>query len=164
MARWGNCDFRQLQRLQRKLERLEGMEIDKFCEDAAKELTARLLSKVIRRTPVGRYPGSSMNGGTLRRGWTAKTEAEAMSGSRKGAKAYVNSVSVNKIGDVYEIEIINPVHYLPYVEYGHRTRSHKGWVKGTFMLTISESELESQAPKIIERKLTKYLGECFNGR
>jgi len=30
------------------------------------------------------------------------------------------------------------------------------------MLTISEQELDAQAPKILEKKLIKYLGECFN--
>jgi hypothetical protein len=29
------------------------------------------------------------------------------------------------------------------------------------MLTISEQELEADAPKVIENKLIKYLGECF---
>jgi hypothetical protein len=31
------------------------------------------------------------------------------------------------------------------------------------MLTISEKELQSQAPGILERKLNKYMGEIFNG-
>jgi hypothetical protein len=64
---------------------------------------------------------------------------------------------------VYQIEIINPVHYASYVEYGHRTRNHQGWVSGRFMLTISEKELDGQKEKILERKLKKYLGECFDG-
>lgn len=37
----------------------------------------------------------------------------------------------------------------------------RGWVKGKFMLTISEQELEREAPKIIERKLQRKLGELF---
>ena len=40
-------------------------------------LAARLLALVIPRTPVGQYPRSSgKKGGTLRRGWTARTEQE----------------------------------------------------------------------------------------
>ena len=44
-----------------------------------------------------------------------------------------------------------------YVEYGHRTANHKGWVSGKFMLTISEEELKTISPRILEKKLKKYL-------
>jgi hypothetical protein len=158
MSKWGRCDFKQLQQLQRRLDRLQKADLDQFCQDCAKELAARLLSKVIRRTPVGNYTG----GGTLRRGWTAATEAEAESRGRSNAKQYVEALKVTKTGNVYQIEIVNPVHYASYVEYGHRTRDHKGWVQGRFMLTISEEELDNRAPAILEKKLLKYLGEAFN--
>jgi hypothetical protein len=145
MAKWGKVDYKQFLKLQERLEQLEKIDRDQFCRDVAKELAARLLAKVIKRTPVGQYPPESgIMGGTLRRGWTAE--------------------QITKIGDMYQIEIINPVHYASYVEYGHRTRDHKGWVEGRFMLTISEQELDKQAPAILEKKLEKYLGECFNGK
>lgn len=164
MATWGRCDFKQLKDLQERIKKLEGTDFDAFCDSCAKELAARLLAKVIKRTPVGDYPSSTgKKGGTLRRGWTAKTEAEASSGGKSDAKAYVDALPITKSGNMIQIEIINPVHYASYVEYGHRTRNHKGWVKGKFMLTISEQELDSQAPSILENKLKKYLGECFNG-
>jgi len=163
MAKWGKCDFKQLKQLQKKLDKLQRTDVDKFCEDCAKELAARLLAKVIKRTPVGKYPsGSGKNGGTLRRGWTAATEAEAQSKGRSNAKEYVKTLRVTKIGNTYQIEIINPVNYVSYVEFGHRTRNGKGWVNGLFMLTISEQELDSQAPAILEKKLLKYLGDAFN--
>lgn len=154
MGSWGRCDFEQLKKLQEKMKKIQQSEIDKFCEDCAKELAARLLAKVIKRTPVGVYVKSSgKNGGTLRRGWTA--------GKRSGAKSYVSSLIVEKSGDTYKIEIINPVEYAPYVEFGHRTANHKGWVKGHFMLTISEQELERAMPKILENKLKKKFGDIF---
>lgn len=168
MARWGNCDYRQLQRLQQKLDKLQSGNIDAFCESCAKELAARLLAKVIERTPTGQYEeGSGKVGGTLKRGWTAKSQREAelstvFRATNTSAKKYVDSLSVNKSGTVYQIEIINPVEYAAYVEFGHRTANHKGWVPGKFMLTISEQELESQAPKVLERKIMQYLGGIFN--
>lgn len=164
MAKFGNCDFKQLEELQKKLQRLQGnKEFYAFCESCAKELAARLLAKVIKRTPVGEYESSSGKvGGTLRRGWTTKTEEEAQGGGNPGAKAYADSLKVHYYGGTYVVEVTNPVHYASYVEFGHRTANHEGWVKGQFMLTISEQELQTQAPKILERKLTKYLGECFN--
>lgn len=164
MARsWGKCDFRQLENLQKKLDRLQRSNLDEFFEECAKELAARLLAKVIRRTPVGQYPKETgKKGGTLRRGWTASTEEEAQSGGNKNAKQYASSLNITKSGEMYQIEIVNPVHYASYVEYGHRTRDHKGWVSGRFMLTISEKELDAKASQILEKKLTKFLGECFD--
>lgn len=156
MARWGNVDFQQLKRLQKKMEKLQSGDFDKFCEEAAKELAARLLGKVIRRTPV--------DDGVLRRGWTVQTEAEAQAGGNpKNVKAYAESLIVTKVGSMYEIEVINPVNYASYVEFGHRTANHAGWVNGRFMLTISEQELDAQAPKILEKKLMKFLGGVFDG-
>lgn len=164
MAQWGRTNYDQFKRLQAKINQLQRVEYQAFCEACAKELAARLLAKVIKRTPVGKYPkGSGKMGGTLRRGWTAHTEQEAKAGTSANAKAWADSLSVSYKNGVYEIEIINPVSYASYVEYGHRTRSHKGWVKGRFMLTISEQELQTQSPKILESKLQKYLGGMFNG-
>ena len=54
--------------------------------------------------------------------------------------------------------------YASYVEFGHRTRDHKGWVKGGFMLKISEKELDTQVPKLIEKRVMEYLEWCFNGK
>jgi hypothetical protein len=154
MARFGNCGFDDLKKFQEKLNKLNEKEINAFIESCAKELAARLLAKVIKRTPVGDYPKSSgKKGGTLRRGWTA--------GKNQSAAGYVQSLNVNQFGGTYVIEIVNPVEYSSYVEFGHRTRDHKGWVQGKFMLTISEQEIENDAPRILERKLEKKLGEVF---
>lgn len=166
MAKWGKVDYKQLKRLQKNLDKLASVDLDKFINDIAKELAARLLAKVIKRTPVGEYSDTGMMGGTLRRGWTSETEQEAEAtavfGGGNAAKTYANSLKVERVGNVYQIEIVNPVHYASYVEFGHRTRNHKGWVNGRFMLTVSEQELEAQAPQIIEKKLIKYLGEAFD--
>lgn len=155
MARGGNVNIEELDAFIQKVEsNLTGANLEQFIESCAKELAARLLAKVIKRTPVGRYKkGSGKVGGTLRRGWTA--------GKNQSANGYVNSLNVEKTGDVYRIEIVNPVEYAPYVEFGHRTRNHKGWVEGKFMLTISEKEIENDAPRVLENKLKKKLGELM---
>lgn len=85
MAKWGNCDYKQLQQLRENIAHLQGIDMDKFCKDMSKELARKLLQLVIRRTPVGRYDGETYTcamgkthqahtvkgkaGGTLRRGW-----------------------------------------------------------------------------------------------
>lgn len=148
-------DYSELERLREQIEKFgDPAYMDKFMTDCAKELAARLLAKVIKRTPVGQYPADSGKvGGTLRRGWTA--------GQSANAKSYAQSLRVNKVGNDYMIEIINPVEYASYVEFGHRTRNHTGWVEGQFMLTISEKEIQNSAPKILENKLKTYLKGCF---
>lgn len=151
MAKGGKCNFKDFKELKKRIDKLESVDFNNFCEIVAKELASRLLAKVIKRTPVGQYLSTTGKvGGTLRRGWTGKKQTNA--------KNYADSLPINKKGNLYEIEIVNPTEYASYVEYGHRTRNHKGWVKGRFMLTISENELQNQAPKIIERKLFEYLG------
>lgn len=125
-------DFKELKELRKRLEK-ETDSMDTFLEDMAKELAARLLRKVKNRTPV--------DTGTLRRGWTIG--------------------GITHEGGYYKVEVINPVEYASYVEYGHRTAGGRGWTEGRFFLTISEQELERAAPKIIESRLKQKLGECF---
>lgn len=163
-----SCDFSQLKAFTDGLQRLKSEDMDEFCRQCTKELAARLLAKVIKRTPVGDYQSTTgKSGGTLRRGWTAKSEREAeltaTFGGGQGATAYAKSLQINKVGNTYQVEIINPVSYASYVEFGHRTRGGKGWVNGRFMLTISEQELDTQAPAILERKITQKLMEVFGG-
>lgn len=152
MGRTGKFDIDGLKKFRDELNKLQ--DPDKFVEACAKELAARLLRMVVKRTPVGEYPKSSgKKGGTLRRGWTGE--------KRSSAQNYADSLTVHHFGDTYVIEIVNPVEYASYVEYGHRTANHKGWVKGKFMMTISEQELEKIAPKVLENKIKKYLGGCL---
>lgn len=198
MARWGSSDYKQLQQLRDNLTKLQSADLEKFCRDVSKELAARLLALVIPRTPVGNYkievevtakrdskshkkgdvytkrvnPSGKM-GGTLRRGWTARTEQEAASGGgSSNAKEYAQSLPIAKQGSSYTVEVINPVHYASYVEFGHRQevgryvpaigkRLKQGWVNGKYMLTISEQDLRTQAPAVIERKLNALLQEVF---
>lgn len=155
MASWGNCDFRELEKLRDRLERsAKEKDINAFCEECAKELAARLLRKVIKRTPV--------DTGNLRRNWTTQASGSGSEGLKtKGAGQYVDTLKVHRYGDTYVIEITNPTEYASYVEYGHRTVNGKGWVDGRFMLAISEKELQNVAPKIIEKKLYAYLKDVF---
>ena len=119
MARSGTINFRDFERIQNNLEKLNQEQVDLFIDACAKELAARLLAKVIKRTPVGDYPNSSgKKGGTLRRGWTG--------GKNSSAVAYADSLTIHHFGDAYVIEIINPVEYASYVEFGHSTASPTG--------------------------------------
>lgn len=169
-------------------------------ERCVKELAARLLAKVIKRTPVGRKPqylekkkkrikatGASgktrtfftkesailkyywegYQGGALRRGWTG--------GVTQKPDEYLNGVKVTKSGNQYVIEIINPVEYASYVEFGHRQKPgryvpalgrklKKSWVPGKHMLTISEKEIQKIAPALLEKRIQEALRSVFDGK
>lgn len=145
-----SATYDELVALRDKLEAGANKDRERFMTECTKELAARLLRKIIKRTPVGQYPsGSGRVGGTLRRGWTG--------GQKSNAQKFADSFTVTHKGDSYIVEIRNDVEYAPYVEYGHRTRGGKGWVQGQFMMTISEQELRRQAPAILEKKLNNWI-------
>lgn len=189
MGSAGNFDFSGIKKFQKKLEKMKGNDYNDFVNGCAKELAARLLAAVVKKTPVGNY-GKEIEvtakrdskhhkkgdvykkrvnktgrvGGTLQRGWTAKTHEEAENGNGRPSadevKAFVNELNVKHSGNMFEIEMVNPVEYALYVEYGHR-KGHGGWVQGKFMLTVSEKEIQEMAPAILEAKLKKFLTECM---
>ena len=72
--------------------------------------------------------------------------------------------SVVKQGNSYVVEIVNNTEYTKFVEYGHRTRNHKSWVDGRFMMTISMQEMERELPKFLEKKQVELLNQILNGR
>ena len=172
MGKMGRFDVSGMKELQKSLGELD-RQTDMFLQSCARELAARLLRMVVKRTPVGEYgkgyatdaDGNRVRykagknkgkvkrvvvkkGGTLRRGWTAGGPA----------RGYADSLAVHHRGDTYAIEIVNPVEYASYVEYGHRTANHNGWVMGHFMMTISEQELQTIAPQILEKRIREHLG------
>ena len=151
-----SADYKQLTKFQKQIEQLNNEQKQQFLEACCKELAARLLAKVIKRTPS--------SSGVLRRGWTA--------GIKQNATDYANSLNINKVADKYYIDIVNPVEYASYVEYGHRQTPGRyvpelgkclkqGWVEGKHMLSISQKEIQSDAPRVLQNKLKKKLGECF---
>ncbi|WP_207892434.1 HK97 gp10 family phage protein [Paenibacillus pinisoli] len=130
----GKGGFAELYKLRDGLNEMK-KDVAAFIVDCIRELANRLLAKTVPRTPVDM--------GELRRGWT------------------IGEVVVTSAGA--EIEVFNPVYYSPYVEYGHRTPNHKGWVEGRFMMTISIEELERELPAILEKKMSRFI-EKYLGR
>lgn len=133
MSKLGGFSVKGLKSFQKKLKKLQTSDLDVFCRQCAYELANRLLSRTMKRTPS--------DTGTLRGGWTLG--------------------ELRKENETYVIEIINPVMYASYVEYGHRTANHKGWVTGRFMLTLSAEDVEKLAPELLEKRLKELLQGCF---
>lgn len=141
----GRCDFRKLQQLANNINALQNGVANDFTKNVAHEIALRLIRRIKQRTPV--------RTGALRNGW--------------------NIGNIRHTGNTYIVEIICPLEYASYVEYGHRQtpgryvpaigkRLKASWVNGRFMMTISLSEIEAQVPAIIEARVWKELRRCFN--
>lgn len=189
MAKWGKCNFKDFEKLQAQLNKVARKDREALMIRCTKELAARLLTAVIKNTPTGRYGRMKIvtakrtskkhkkgeqytkyvnhtgkTGGTLRRGWTSKSHEEAKNGYGNGLNNIweaLNNLKVTHEGNLYKIEIVNPVEYASYVEYGHRTANHKGWVPGKFMLTLSEDYIRSIAPQLLEQRIKEFLMQFF---
>jgi hypothetical protein len=154
-------DVSKLNLFQEKLKQLNTVQKNQFFQQTTAEIANMLLSLVIPRTPVGSYAkGAGKVGGTLRRGWMVK------------GKSTVPAASVERIAGGYAVTLTNSTYYASYVEEGHRQtigryvpaigkRLVKGWVEGQHFLKISELELQSVAPGIIQARLDAFLRGVF---
>ncbi len=64
---------------------------------------------------------------------------------------------IEKRGDEYYIEVYNNVEYAEPVEYGHRTRGGKGFVKGHHMMAISLEEISQRLPARLQEWLNDFI-------
>lgn len=169
-------DTRELREFQEKLRKMsQKAEVVKLQEDIAKDLAARLLRKVIKRTPVGTDVYIDMLV------WRRQKDGTAKVVKNKDGTPKVKSTRVygflrsnwrtrnGKIGlNVVSIEVSNNVFYASYVEYGHRQtpgryvpaigkRLVNNWVDGKFMLRISTQEVRAVADNIAKKHLEEFI-------
>ena len=139
MANWGQVDFSELVALRDKFQNLQNI-IDDFCIQVTQEISQDFVKAVIAKTPGGQT-------GALKNNWVS---------------------NIIKEGNIYKIEVINPLKYAEFVEFGHRQqpgryvkaigkRLKKGWVEGKLMLTITERDLD----KIIREKVNAFIMEAL---
>jgi hypothetical protein len=144
MAKMGKFDYSELKKLQKQLQKLQNPEA--FVESLAKEIAKRLYDQVKDNTPIGVYPESSGKvGGTLKHGWKIG--------------------KIEKTGGTYVIDIINPVEYASYVEYGHRTVKVDGygWCPGIHFVEKSVNNVDRMSKPLLEKRMNDYLSEMFKG-
>ena len=132
MAQWGHVEFSDLVALRDKFEMLQNT-VDDFCIQVTQEIAQIVFKNAIKRTPVD---------------------------TSKLVKAW-NTENLKKEGTIYKIEIVNPIEYAEFVEFGHRKKNGKGWVKGFFMLTIAERDLQRNLDKIIRGKVDAFIMEAL---
>lgn len=143
MANWGQVDFSELVALRDKFQNLQNI-IDDFCIQVTQEISQDFVKAVIAKTPGGQT-------GALKNNWVS---------------------NIIKEGNIYKIEVINPLKYAEFVEFGHRQqpgryvkaigkRLKKSWVQGKFMLTITERDLQRNLDKIIREKVNAFIMEAL---
>ena len=143
MANWGQVDFSELVALRDKFQNLQNI-IDDFCIQVTQEISQDFVKAVIAKTPGGQT-------GALKNNWVS---------------------NIIKEGNIYKIEVINPLEYAEFVEFGHRQqpgryvkaigkRLKKGWVEGKLMLTITERDLQRNLDKIIREKVNAFIMEAL---
>lgn len=122
-------DVSELEAFKNNLQGLQD-QTDSIIIEALEEIVAREMRMVKKGTPV--------DTGTLRKAWRI--------------------TDIKKAGTSFEVSVYNNTEYADYVEFGHRTRNHKNWVPGKFMMTISEREVE----KVMEEIVDRHLEEAFS--
>ncbi len=105
------------------------------CEEGLNKLSAEALRRTKNNTP--------RDTGNLVRSWMV-------------------TPGVTKEGNTYKKELYNTADYAVYVEYGHRTRNHKGWIPGQFMMTRAVDDVEKMSSSIINQVVSKYLKDVFS--
>lgn len=147
MARWGRCDYKKLEAFADRIGKMaDTKQREELSQQCANDVAQVMLNKIIKRTTV--------KTGTLRRGWTA-------------------SKPQRKSRDTYQVEVINTTQYASYYEYGHRgvyvpalgktLHLNTHWTPGKFVMTKSAKEVNQQAPKIVEKRVKKYMESMVNG-
>ena len=162
-------DTRELKAFQKKIQKAQ-QGLDSVMEKTARECAQYLIDQCVMRTPVSApveingdmyHPyeaGAMRTGGNLRKSWID---------DNKG-------LIVHKVGNEYFLSVVNTNYYASYVEDGHTQhvgdlfpvfvngeltyrRHKKAWVEGKHFLKLSEEELKTAMPGILERRITAYI-------
>lgn len=143
-----SAEYKDLIEYTKKLKKqLSEEEMHEFWEESAKELASRVLADAIERTPTIT--------GNLKRNFTGGAEVDP--------RIYVESLPVEEKNGVFKITIKNPTEYASYVEYGHRTPDHKGFVEGQMILTKAVKKIQDNTPIILTNKIYRKLERATNG-
>lgn len=157
------------------------VDFDRVFDKGLKDLSGRLLRKVIKKTPVGK----SMTGMITKKdksGEYIKYKRGVNKGQYKLSKAVTHTggnlrrswytTKVMNLPSGKRVFIYNTAPYARYVEYGHRQtpgrfvpaigkRLKKSWVEGRFMLTKSANEIDLIKEKVLENILNKEIKKVW---
>lgn len=116
--------------------------------------TVRLSQRILRSAKTRTHSVS----GELRRNWevayTQKRRGYIITLSNQAQAARSNECERRG----YIITRSNPKKYASYVEYGHRTKDHTGWVKGRFWGENAIRSSIKELPAIVEQQMHRIGG------
>lgn len=139
-----DVDFSQLEKYVRKLQKAAARspKAEQAIDGMLHDIAGAVVNAAEKNTPVGVYPsGSGRVGGTLRRAWRAEDP---------------KTLPVERTGNEHRVTVSNNTEYASYVEFGHRTPNHGGWVEGKHMLAKAEEETRRNMDKLIEKRLDAF--------
>lgn len=128
-----SCDFRELKNYTIAT-KFFADDFNYFLRNFLAEMANRVIAKTKPRTPV--------DTGALRGAWQLG--------------------NISGVDENLEIEIMNPMEYATYIEYGHRIVRNGieiGWYEGRFMLKISIDEVRAQMPSKYRNAFYKFCKE-----
>lgn len=130
-----NVDTGEIQALIERIKSFENGEWQNVRKKCVDNLANRVVALAKKRTPV--------DTGNLRRNFFIDGAEES--------------------DEEYKVTVINNVEYASYVEYGHRTRNHRGWAEGKFMLESAVEKVDKNAKRYIKGIVVRALSEMMNG-
>lgn len=148
-------DFSGFAELQKRIEELNGVQMQAAKQQSVKEMAAVYLAEAKRNTPTRGVQTVERNGVTI------TTNSEHM-------KRSWNAGAVEQNGREYKVKVFNTASYASYVNDGHRQqpgryvpvlgkRLVKNWVDGLNMAEKAEKETERQSKNILRRNINRVL-------
>lgn len=146
-------DTKHLDAFADKLKRASQETQEKVTTKALKNIAAEVLRRAVKQTP--------RDTSNLARRWTDHITPVDQKAKVVSQKSWIADEPVTQSGRTYKLTVSNSALYVPYVEYGHRTRDHKDWIPGKFMLTRAVEDVNKMKDQMILEVVNKYFGELL---
>lgn len=148
-------DFRGFTELQKRIEELNGVQLQVAQQQSMKDMAAVYLAEAKENTPTRGVQTVERNGVTI------TTNSEHM-------KRSWNAGAVEQDGKEYKVKVFNTASYASYVNDGHRQQPGRyvpilgkrlvdNWVDGLNMAEKAEKETERQSKSILRRNINRVL-------
>ena len=146
-------DFSEFKEFAENFDRVLNQE-ETFMDSAMQEVQHEFVNTLKSNTPVGQYDNTVF---FVRNGKLMK-----FAGSPKGRSGGLlrrswSPGSIVKQGETYLIEAFNNTEYAAWVNDGHRTADHKGWVEGQFFVEAALEEVEAKLDPILYTRFLAFL-------
>lgn len=147
-------DFSEFKEFAENFDRVLNQE-ETFMDSAMQEVGHGFVNALKLNTPVGQYDNTVF---FVKNGKLMKFDKGAGRG-RVGGYLRYNWFSdpVSKQGNTYVIEAYNNAYYAGWVNDGHRTADHKGWVEGQFFVEAALEEVEANLDPILYTRFLAFL-------